>query len=139
MKPINQMNTLADSGQKNKQFALYSNDEGLQCVELLNGKWMVVRETVGGSISQIVFPDKPSGFDNYELVGFDDIDGLFNSDYHNVYHVFEGAINIKHAVDRLKAHIDELEQMQQDGWHLAHVGTDILHLEIDFKPFKKSQ
>lgn len=139
MKPIMQMNTLANLQPKNKQFALYSNDEGLQCVELLNGKWMVVRRTVGGSFSRIVFSDKPSGFDDYELVEFDDIDGLFNSDYYGIYHVFEGAINIRHAVGRLKEHIDELEMMQQDGWHLAHEGTDVLHLEIDFKPFTTQQ
>jgi len=137
MKPIQCNNTLANLGRNNNQYALYSNGEGLHCVQLLNGKWMVVKETVGGSISRVTFVDKPSGFDNHELVRIEKIDGLFNSDYHSIYHVFEGVVSIKEAVDRLNKHVAELEEMEQDVWHLAHEGSDVLHLEIDFLPFIK--
>ena len=127
------------SPQNKNQYALYTNDEGLQCIQLLNGKWMVVRESVGSNISRIIFSDKPSGFDTFELVGIERIDGNFNSEYHSVYHVFEGVTSIKEAVDRLMQHVIELEELAQDGWDLVHEGTDVLHLEIEFMPDDKSQ
>ena len=125
--------------QDKNQYALYTNDEGLQCIQLLNGKWIVVRESVGGSISRITFSEKPNGFDNYELVGIERIDGIFNSEYHSVFHVFEGVTSINEAVDRLKQHVIELEELTQDGWDLAHEATDVLHLEIGFMPYKRTQ
>ena len=125
------------ASQIKNQYALYSNDEGLQCIQLISGKWTVVRETVGGTISRVIFSDKPSGFDTFELVGIERIDGIFNSEYHSVDHVFEGTNNIQNAIDRLMYHVIELEEMAQDGWDLAHEGTDVLHLEIELMPNNK--